>query len=66
MTMLNRIKQLELASRPLGRAHWISPSEPGQTLEEATAAYEAINGPIGKDDMVFHWDQFPKDIPPCA
>ena len=60
MTMLNRIKQLEMASRPMGRMHWIRPSHPGQTRVEARAAYEAINGPIGKDDIVLSWDVFPK------
>ena len=66
MTMLNRIKQLEMANRPMGRPHWISPTEPGQTVAQASAAYEATNGPIGKDDMVCHWDEFAKEVSPCA
>ena len=66
MTMLNRIKQLELASRPLGRVHWLTPTEPGQTRAEATAAYEALHGPIGKDDIVASWNEFAEETPPCA
>ena len=66
MTMLNRVKQLEMSSRKIGRAHWISAIEPGQTLAQATAAYEATNGPIGEDDMVLSWDVFPKDLPSSA
>ena len=66
MTMLNRIRQLEMSSRKIGRAHWISAIEPGQTRAQATAAYEAINGPIGEDDIVLSWDEFPKEVPPCA
>ena len=60
MTMLNRVRRMELASPPTGRMHWLSPSEPGQTLAEATAAYETVHGPIGKADVVVHWDEFSK------
>ena len=66
MTMLNRVRQLELASRPVGRAHWISRTEPDQTVAQARAAYEAKNGPIGKDDLVCRWDEFAEEISPCA
>lgn len=66
MTMLSRIKQLELANRPVGRVHWLSPTEPGQTRAEARAAYEAINGPIAKDDIVLSWNVFSQETSPCA
>ena len=66
MTMLNRVKQMEMSSRKIGRAHWISAIEPSQTLAQATAAYEGTNGPIGEDDIVLSWDVFPKETPPCA
>ena len=66
MTMLNRVKQLEMSSRKIGRAHWISAIEPGQTLAQATADYELLHGPIGKDDMVCHWEEFAREAPPCA
>lgn len=66
MTMLNRVKQLEMSSRKIGRAHWISPTEPSQTLAQATAAYEVLHGPIGKDDMLCHWEEFAREVPPCA
>ena len=66
MTMLNRVKQMEMSSRKIGRAHWISAIEPGQTLAQATADYEAVHGPIGKDDMVCQWEEFAREVPLCA
>lgn len=66
MTMLNRVKQLEMASRPMGRMHWITPTRPGQTRAEARAAYEATNGPIGENDIELSWDVFPKELPSSA
>ena len=66
MTMLNRVKQLEMASRPMGRMHWIRPSHPGQTRAEATAEYEALHGLIGENDFVLSWNEFAKVTPPCA
>ena len=58
MTMLNRIRQLELASRPVGRVHWLSPANDRQTVAEATAAYEVAHGPIDKNDIICSWDEF--------
>ncbi len=66
MTMLNRVKQLEMSTRKIGGAHWISAIEPGQTLAQATAAYEATHGPISEDDIVLSWDVFPKELPSSA
>ena len=66
MTMLNRVKQLEMASRPMGRMHWIRPSYLGQTRAEATAEYEALHGPMGEDDFVLSWNEFAKETPTCA
>ena len=65
MTMLNRVEQLEMSSRRIGRAHWISAIEPGQTVAQAIAVYEALHGPIGKDDMVCHWEEFEREVPSC-
>ena len=66
MTMLNRVKQMELASRPVGRVRWLTPTDRGQTRAEARAAYEATHGPISEDDIVLSWDVFLKELPSCA
>ena len=66
MTMLNRIIRLEQTMAPVGNFHWLDQTEPGQTVAEATAAYEVIHGPIGKNDIVFRWDDFAKEPPKCA